>query len=51
MNIERRHVLRAMPVLPMVAITRPANAATTDLVLNCDHRAGPGDDGGRGAFP
>ena len=41
MNIERRHVLRAMPVLPMVAITRPANAATTDLVLNCDTALGP----------
>jgi molybdate transport system substrate-binding protein len=41
MNMERRHLLRAVPVLPLVAIGRPAGAATTDLILNCDTTLGP----------
>jgi molybdate transport system substrate-binding protein len=41
MNVDRRSVIRAIPALPLAVVAHAANAATTDLVLNCDTALGP----------
>jgi molybdate transport system substrate-binding protein len=38
---RRRRVLQALATLPVVAVAHTANAATTDLVLNCDTTLAP----------
>jgi molybdate transport system substrate-binding protein len=34
--MNRRHLLQAVPLLPLIAVAPSVRAATTDLVLNCD---------------
>jgi molybdate transport system substrate-binding protein len=41
MNVDRRSVIRAIPALPLAFVAHAANAATTNLVLNCDTALGP----------
>jgi molybdate transport system substrate-binding protein len=36
MTMDRRGLLLAVPALPLMAMARPAQAETTDLILNCD---------------
>ncbi len=36
MTMDRRRLLLAVPALPLLAPATPAQAETTDLILNCD---------------
>jgi molybdate transport system substrate-binding protein len=42
MPLERRRIVLAVPAVPLVTLATPAEAETTDLILNCDAAlAGP----------